>query len=80
MPSAGAGHFWTLPQQLWPHLVSPVRAYDGDAPATGPPTSGLWQSNQVVLAALNATAPGNGTLPRGWRCTRAGRPGEWEVL
>ena len=47
-------------------------------PSTGPPTSGIWQANQVVLAALNSTAAVNGI--RGWRCARGGKPGQWTVL
>jgi hypothetical protein len=71
-----AGHYSTLPQQLWPYATSPQRGYDGDQPLTGPPTKGVWQVNQEVLAAFNSTPGG----PRGWRCTRAGKPGEWEAF
>lgn len=67
------GHFWQLPVQLWPYLVSPVYNYvpGSDTPAGAPPQTGIWQSNQVVLSPLNSTA----IDARGWRCTHGGRPG-----
>ena len=71
------GHYSTPPQQLWPYFVHPIRAYDGDTPSRGPPTSGVWQAGQVVLPALNVSVDGAGG---GWRCTKGGRPGEWVAL
>ena len=76
---APSGFYWTPPQQLWPYVTSPVYAFDVDGtvavPSGGPPTKGVWQANQVVLAALNNTRVGGA---RGWRCVRGGKPGEWE--
>ena len=75
---APSGFYWTPPQQLWPYVTSPVYAFDVDGtvalPSGGPPSKGVWQANQVVLAALNNTSVG----ARGWRCVRGGKPGEWE--
>ena len=74
-----AGYFWALPQQLWPFMKRAVRAYEIQGhtakPSTKPPTTGVWQSNQEVLAALNSTAG-----VRGWLCTKGGKPGEWRPL
>ena len=72
---APRGHYSSLPQQLWPYLVDPVRAYDGDKPREGPPTKGVWQAGQIVLPALNSSIAGGG-----WRCTRGGKPGEWKAI
>ena len=75
------GHYWQLPQQLWPYLQGrPVYAYEEgtDVPASHPPSKGVWQSNQVVLAPLNST--NSSSQPRGWRCVRGGKPGVWAPL
>jgi hypothetical protein len=35
----------------------------------------VWQSNQVVLAALNSSLG-----VRGWQCIKSGKPGDWRAL
>jgi hypothetical protein len=76
-----AGYFWSLPQQLWPYIKGDVHAYDVDEathsalPSTGPPTSGVWQAHQIVLAALNSSVE-----ERGWACVEGGKPGRWQPL
>ena len=86
-----AGHFWALPQQLWPYQQNTVVAYEpgSDAPVPLPPTTGVWQANQIVLAPLGDQQPagGNGSSSnnsnsssRGWRCVEGGRPGRWVPL
>ena len=88
-----AGHFWALPQQLWPYQQNPVVAYEpgSDVPVPLPPTKGVWQANQIVLAPLGdqqaggGNGNGNGNVTnssssRGWRCVEGGRPGRWVPL
>jgi hypothetical protein len=76
------GHFWQLPQQLWPYVQNPVFNYQTskdswgtDTPSLEPPSTGVWRSNQVVLTPLNAT--NSSAAPRGWRCVEGGKPGKW---
>ena len=49
-----------------------------DESSSEPPTTGWWQSNQVVLAPLNSTNTSG--QPRGWRCVEGGKPGKWTEL
>ena len=83
---APAGHFWQLPQQLWPYQQNPVFNYatssdswGTDEPATQPPGHGVWRSNQVVLSPFNSSNT-TSKLPRGWVCVEGGKPGIWEPL
>ena len=57
-----------FPQQLWPYVANRVEA-------EGPPTAGVWRTNQVVWSRPNASA-----VVLGWRCVAAGRPGRWRPI
>jgi hypothetical protein len=81
-----AGHFWQLPQQLWPYQQNEVfnyipsgNSWGTDVPSAQPPQSGVWQSGQVVMSPFNASNSSN-RLPRGWVCAEGGKPGKWKVL
>jgi hypothetical protein len=56
-----------LPQQLWPYMSR--------VEADGPPTTGIWRTNQIVWARPNASV-----TALGWRCVSAGKPGMWREI